>query len=86
MDLGQSPSQTTHKLKPILSPPTRVKGLTDSSNWIVYKHGTEEVTVERMNKTKAYIDYIKNSEFETTKVFEWENISLTRPTEFGPLT
>ena len=34
-----------------------------------------------MIKAKAFSNYIKNSEFETTKVFERENIPMARPTE-----
>ena len=32
----------------------------------------------RVSEEKAYSDYIKNSEFETMKVFEFENNSGTR--------
>ena len=31
-----------------------------------------------MSEAKAYSDYIKNSEFEIMKVFEFENVSGTR--------
>ena len=86
MDLGLSPTHTTDKLKSFISPATRVEGLTDSSDWLASRHGIEEVTVVRVIEGKAYINYIKNSEFETTKIFEQENISVTRPTENIPLT
>ena len=42
--------------------------------------------VGRVSKSKANSDYIKSSGFETTKVFERENISVTLPTENIPLT
>ena len=76
-DLGLSPDHTTDKLKSIIGPATRVEGLTDSIHWIAYRHNIEDVTVEIVRHTKAYSDYIKNSEFETTKVFEQEDTSVT---------
>ena len=57
-----------------------VEGLADGSGWLASRHDIKEVTVGRVRKTKAYSDSIKNSKFETTKVFEQENISVTRPT------
>ena len=33
-----------------------------------------------VRKAKAFSDYIINNVFETMKVFEHENISVTRPT------
>ena len=37
-----------------------------------------KVTADRVSEAKAYIDYIKNSEFKTMKVFEFKNNSGTR--------
>ena len=42
--------------------------------------------MERVSEAKAFSDYIKNSEFENTKVFERENNSVTQLTENIPLT
>ena len=90
-----SPANTADKLKSIFAPATRVEGLTGNSDWITSTHDCEEVMIRRGSKTKLFRDYIKDSEFETTKVFEHENnsvtrltenITLTRPTEFQPLT
>ena len=36
--------------------------------------------VERVSEAKVYSNYIFENDFETMKVFEWENISVTRPT------
>ena len=33
-----------------------------------------------MREAKAFSDHIKNNEFETMKVFEQQDISLTQPT------
>ena len=80
MDLGLSPANTTGKLKSNIVPTTRVEGLTDGSGWPTSRHGYKEVMVGRMSEAKKFSDYIKNNEFETMKVFEQENISVTRPT------
>ena len=37
-----------------------------------------KVAADKVSKEKAYSDYIKNSEFETMKVFEIRNDSGTR--------
>ena len=68
------------KLKSVIGPTTIVEGLTDGSDWILYRHGFEEVTVGRVSEATFFSDYIKNDKFETMKVFERENISVTRPT------
>ena len=81
MDLGLSPSHTKDKLKYVIGPTTIFEGLINGSDWLASRHGIEEVMVGKVNETKSYSDYIRNSEFETTKVFEVENISVTRPTE-----
>ena len=78
--LGLSPANTADKLNSVTSPAARVEELTDGSGWIASTHGTEQVTVGIVSETKAYSDYIKNPEFETTKVFERENISVNQPT------
>ena len=87
MDLGMLPANTTDKLKSVIGPVIIVEGLTGSFEWLAYSHGIVIVAVIRVSKTKVYSDYIKISDFETTKVFEQENISVTRPTlENIPLT
>ena len=58
----------------------------DISNWLASRHSCEEVTVGRVSEAKVFSDYIKNSDLETTKVFERENNSVTRLTENIPLT
>ena len=80
MDFRLSPANTTDRLKSVIIPTTRFEKLTNGSNWIAYRHDIEEVTVEIVSKAKAYDDYIFENEFETMKVFERENISVTRPT------
>ena len=60
----------------------------DNSDGLTSSHGIAKVTANRASEEKAYSDYIKNSEFETMKVFEFENnsgnrlnqnIQMTRP-------
>ena len=57
----------------------------DNSNGLTSRHHIAKVTADRVSEAKAYSDYIKNSEFETMKVFEFENNSgnelnkMTRP-------
>ena len=41
-------------------------------------HGILKVTTNRASEAKAYSYYIKNSEFETMNVFDFENNSGTR--------
>ena len=77
LDLGLSTAITTDKLKSIIFPATRDEGLTDISNWLASIHGYEKVTMGRVSKAKEFSEYIKNNEFETMKVFERKNISLT---------
>ena len=77
MDLGLSPANTKDKLKSVIGPTTRVEWLTDSSYWLTSRHGCKEVMVGRVSEEKAFSYYIKNKEFETMKVFERENISVT---------
>ena len=86
MDLGLLPAHTMDKLDSVIDPATRVEGLKDGSDWLASMHGCKEVTVGRVSEAKVYSDYIKKSEFETTKVFERGNISVTPPTENIPLT
>ena len=69
---------TADKLKYVIGPATRVRGLTDNTDGILSSHGISKVAVDRVSETKVYSDYIKNSEFETMKVFEFENNSWTR--------
>ena len=52
--------------------------LTDNSAGLTSSQGIANVTADRVSEAKAYSDYIKNSEFETTKVFEFENNYGTR--------
>ena len=70
VDLGLSTNHTANKLKSIIGPDTRVRGLTDSSDGISFSHGIARVTADRVSEAKRYSDYIKNSEFETINVFE----------------
>ena len=78
----------TDELNIAFSPSTREKSLngTERENlngdWLSSSHG-----FEIPSKTTAYINHIKNSELETWKVFERENIQtenipLTRQTDF----
>ena len=77
VDLGLSPAHTADKLKSVIVPATRVRGLTDNSDGLTSSHGISKVGADRVSEAKAYSDYIKNSEFETMKVFEFENNSGT---------
>ena len=52
--------------------------MTDNSDGLTSSHGIVEVTANRVSEAKAYSDYIKNSEIEIMKVFEFENVSGTR--------
>ena len=81
VDLRLSPANAADKLKFVFALATRVEGLTDNSDWIASMHGYKEVTAGIVSESKAYSNYIKNSEFEITKVFERENISGTQLTE-----
>ena len=56
----------------------------DNSDGLTCSHGISEVAANRVSEAKAYSDYIKNSEFETIKVFEIRNSGtrlnqMTRP-------
>ena len=46
-----------------------MEGLTDNADWLAFRYDFKEVTVGRVSEAKAYSDYIKKSEFETTIVF-----------------
>ena len=70
MALGLSTAHTANKLKSVIVPATIVQRLTDSSDRILSSHGISKVAADRVSEAKAYSDYIKNSEFETMKVFE----------------
>ena len=78
VDLGLSPAHTADKLKSVIGPATRVRRLTDNSDGLTSRHRIAKVTADRVSEAKAYSDYIKNSEFETMKVLEFENNSGTR--------
>ena len=77
LDLGLPLANTADKLKSVFAPTTIFEGLTDNSDWLASRHGYKEVPVRRVSEAKAFSDYIKKSEFETTKVFERENNSVT---------
>ena len=79
MDFRPSPANTTNKLKSVIGSTTRVEIFTTGSNWLASRHGIEKVAVERVTKAKAFSNYILENEYETMKVFERENISVTRP-------
>ena len=78
VDKGISPAHKADKLNSIFVPATRVGGLTDNSDGLTSSHGIVKVTADRASEAKVYSDYIKNSEFEIMKVFEFENVSGTR--------
>ena len=80
MDFRLSPASTPDKLKSIIGPTMRVGGLNNGSNWLASRHDIEEVTVERVREEKANSNYIFENVFETIKVLEQGNISLTQPT------
>ena len=83
--MGLLTAHTADKLKYVISPATRAGGLTDNTDELTPMHGIAEVTADRVSEVKVYSDYIKNSEFETIKVFEFESNSgtglnqMTRP-------
>ena len=77
VDLGLSPAHTADKLKSVIDHATKIGGLTDNSNRLTSSHGIAKVTADKASEAKAYSDYIKNSEFETIKVFEFKNNSGT---------
>ena len=81
VDLRLSTAHTADKLKSILVPNTRAKGLVDKSDWPAPMHRIAEVTEDIVREAKAYSDYIKNSEFESMNVSEQENNSGTRLNE-----
>ena len=58
MELGLLLVNPTDKLGSILGPNTIVEGIADGSDWIVSRHGFEEVTVERVSEVKVFSDYI----------------------------
>ena len=76
--MGLLTAHTADKLKYVIDPSTRAGGLTDNTDGLTSMHGIAEVTADRVSEAKAYSDYIKNSEFETMKVFEFKNNSGTR--------
>ena len=78
VDLGLSTAHTADKLKSVIGPATKVRGLTDDTDRLTSSHGISEVGADRVSEAKAYSDYIKNSEFEIMKVFEFENNSGTQ--------
>ena len=77
VDLQLLTSHTADKLKSVIGSATRVGGLTNNTDGLTSRHHIAEVTADRVGEAKAYSDYIKNSEFETMKVFEFENNSGT---------
>ena len=78
MDLRLSTAQIADKLKSVIGPATRVRGLTNNSDGLMSRRGIEKFTASIVSKEKAYSDYIKKFEFKTMKVFEFENNSGTR--------
>ena len=76
--MGLFTSHIGDERKSVIGPATRVQGLTDNSDELTSSHGIAKVTADRAREAKVYSDYIKNSEFETMKVFEFENNSGTR--------
>ena len=80
MYLGLLPANTTDKIKSVIGPTTRVERLKNGSDWLASSNSIEKVTAEIVSEAKASSDYILKNKFETMKVFERENISVTRPT------
>ena len=83
INLGITSINTTDKIGSVSVPTTRVGMKMGSSDWIRHGHGIEEATVDRESKTRANIDYILKSDFETMReiqYFEPENISMTNGT------
>ena len=62
--------KTADKLNSVFTPVTKAVVLTDHFYWIASRHCIAEVIADRVSKAKSYINYIKNSEFETRNVFE----------------
>ena len=75
--IGLLTAHTADKLKSAIGPANRIRGLTDNSDRLASRHGIAKVTAYRVIEAKADSDYIKNSEFEIMKVFEFENDSRT---------
>ena len=69
VDLRLSAVNIADKLNSVFSPVTRAEGLKDHSYWLASRHRIAEVTADRVRESKAYRNYIKNSEFETRNVF-----------------
>ena len=61
VDLGLSTAHTANKLKSVIGPATRVRGLTDNTDGLTTSHGISKVAADRVSEAKAYSDYIKNS-------------------------
>ena len=70
MDFWLSTVNTADKLNSVFAPVTREEGLTDHSDWLLYRHSIAEVTEVILSEVQEYSDYIKNSEFETRNVSE----------------
>ena len=71
LDHGLSTAHTANTIKSGIGPATRVRVLTDNTDGLTSSHGISKVAADRASETKAYSDYIKNSEFESIKVFEF---------------
>ena len=65
VDLGLSTAHTADKLKSVIGPATRARGLVDNTDGLTSSHGISKVAADRVREEKAYSDYIKNSEFQT---------------------
>ena len=63
--LRLSTINTGEKLNAVFAPATRAGELTYHSDWVVLRYNIAEFTADRVSKAKAYINYIKNYEFET---------------------
>ena len=77
INFGLLSLNTPGKPNSVFTPSTRAKSLngTDMENlngdWLASSHG-----FERVSKTRAYSNHIKNSELETRQVFELEIFRL----------
>ena len=78
VDLRLSTAHTADKLNSVIVSTTRVGVLTNTTVGLTSRHLIAKDTVDRVSEAKVYSDYIKNSEFETMKVFEFENNSGTQ--------
>ena len=69
-----------NKLRYVSVPTIIVERPSRRSDWIWHGHNIEEATVDRVSETRAKIDYILKSDYETMREihgFEEDNISMS---------